>query len=69
MALKSIEEHNSKRRAEIGDMYDNHPKPSGIACPKCGTEMMVDMLSLYMSSPPQRMVFCRECRHQQHVLA
>jgi DNA-directed RNA polymerase subunit M/transcription elongation factor TFIIS len=69
MTLKSLEEYNAERRAEIERRSDSRTKPSGVACPKCGEEMIVDMSMLYTSSPPQRMVVCMACKHQSYIVA
>lgn len=34
---------------------------SGIACPKCGSELLVRNDIVLTTYPPQRQYFCREC--------
>jgi hypothetical protein len=69
MTLKSIDQHNDQRRAEIEALDTNNPSPSGIACPECGAEMRVDMSTVYTSDPPQRLVVCWECKFIDYIVA
>lgn len=63
--LKTIEEHND----EIFKTYENFskPSPSGIACPNCGAELLIDRTLTYTSYPPQQSVNCPECDYQGTV--
>jgi uncharacterized coiled-coil protein SlyX len=60
--LKSIKEHNNRFTKEISFS-------TGIACPKCGSELMYVDQNLLLSSPPQRRVQCSKCNHIDCVLA
>ena len=59
--LKSIKEHNNLFTKEIAFS-------TGIACPKCGSELMYVDQNLLLSNPPQRKVQCSKCNHIDYVL-
>ena len=58
--LKSIKEHNNRVTKEISFS-------TGIACPKCGSELMYVDQNLLLSSPPQRRVQCSKCNHIDYI--
>ena len=64
--LKSIKEHND---GKIFDAYGGNAFKSGLACPKCGSELMYVDQNLLLSSPPQRRVQCSKCNHIDYILA
>lgn len=59
--LKSIREHNNLFTKEISFS-------TGIACPKCGSELMYVDQNLLLSNPPQRRVQCSKCNHIDYIL-
>ena len=59
--LKSIKEHNNLFTKEISFS-------TGIACPKCGSELMYVDQYLLLTSPPQRRVQCSKCNHIDYIL-
>ena len=59
--LKSIKEHNNCFTKDISFS-------TGIACPKCGSELMYVDQNLLLSSPPQRRVQCSKCNHIDYIL-
>ena len=59
--LKSIKEHNNLFTKEISFS-------TGIACPKCGYELMYVDQNLLLSNPPQRRVQCSKCNHIDYIL-
>lgn len=59
--LKSIKEHNNRFTKEISFS-------TGIACPKCGSELMYVDHYLLLTNPPQRRVQCSKCNHIDYVL-
>ena len=59
--LKSIKEHNNLFTKEISFS-------TGIACPKCGSELMYVDQNLLLSNPPQRRVQCSKCNHIDYIL-
>jgi hypothetical protein len=60
--LKSIKEHNNLFTKEISFS-------TGIACPKCGSELMYVDQYLLLTNPPQRRVQCSKCNHIDYILA
>ena len=55
--LKTLEEHNGERRLQPQEACS-----SGIACPKCGVELVVTNPGwLLMSLPAQKQIHCPEC--------
>ena len=59
--LKSIKEHNNCFTKDISFS-------TGIACPKCGSELMYVDQNLLLSNPPQRRVQCSKCNHIDYIL-
>ena len=59
--LKSIKEHNNRFTKEIAFS-------TGIACPKCGSELMYVDQNLLLSNPPKRRVQCSKCNHIDYIL-
>ena len=59
--LKSIKEHNNLFTKEIAFS-------TGIACPKCGSELMYVDQNLLLTNPPQRRVQCSKCNHIDYIL-
>ena len=59
--LKSIKEHNNRFTKEISFS-------TGIACPKCGSELMYVDQNLLLTNPPQRRVQCSKCNHIDYIL-
>ena len=64
--LKSIKEHND---GKIFDAYGGNAFKSGLACPKCGSELMYVDQNLLLSNPPKRRVQCSKCNHIDYILA
>lgn len=52
------EEHKSKER----EYYSKRYVESGIACPQCGAELLVDKWVVLTSYPPQRGYHCEKCK-------
>ena len=63
--LKSIKEHND---GKIFDAYGGNAFKSGLACPKCGSELMYVDHYLLLTNPPQRRVQCSKCNHIDYIL-
>ena len=56
--LKSLEEHTMNSTFHWGLMMRN-PVPNGIACPKCGEELLDTQPNVTLTSmPPQKNVGC-----------
>lgn len=59
--LKTLDAHNSQRRT-VHNIDLSEPTPNGIACPKCGTELMDSNPGFTLtSSPPQKNTECPSC--------
>ena len=63
--LKSIKEHND---GKIFDAYGGNAFKSGLACPKCGSELMYVDQNLLLSNPPKRRVQCSKCNHIDYII-
>jgi hypothetical protein len=67
--LKTLDEHNSKGWFNQVNMFSNEPKPNGIACPECGSELMdSNPMSFLTSNPPQKNVHCN-CGYKGYRIA
>jgi len=64
-SLKSVHEWTAERRAIID--REQNPR-TGIACPRCGGEMVRSEGGELLSIPPQMDVHCPSCGHHQLVL-
>lgn len=51
-------EHKDK----IIECYNKRYVESGIACPQCGAELLVDKWVVLTSYPPQRGYYCEVCK-------
>jgi len=60
MVLKSLEEHNEEMRKRYKDWF-NYPKPNGLACPKCGEELIDSDAVTLSSYPPRKNIHCSIC--------
>ena len=60
--LRSLEEADSEARRHYNVQPWNQPRPNGIACPGCGSELQ-DTRSgeMLLSFPPRRAIQCSEC--------
>ena len=56
-ALRSWEEHKKAER----EFYNKRFVESGIACPECGEELLVDRWVVLTSYPPQKAYHCEKC--------
>lgn len=67
--LKILEEHNSERY-RLHNSYSNKPRPNGIACPKCGSELLdSDPSTQLPSNPPQKNINCPSCDYIGYRIA
>lgn len=64
--LKSLKDHNDGSR--LFDAYGGNSVKSGIACPKCGSELYYNNPDMVLTSnPPKRSVECKNCKHTDYV--
>ena len=60
--LKSLEKSNKDNQWYFQQMNDNSPEPNGIACPKCGGELLDSTPNIVLTSyPPQYNIHCPKC--------
>jgi DNA-directed RNA polymerase subunit M/transcription elongation factor TFIIS len=63
--LKSLKDHND---IKLFDAYGGNSFKSGIACPKCGSELYYNNPNMVLTSyPPKRSVECKNCKHTDYV--
>jgi len=63
--LKSLKDHNDSK---LFDAYGGNSFKSGIACPKCGSELYYNNPNMVLTSnPPKRSVECKNCKHTDYV--
>lgn len=68
--LKSLDEHNSNSWSNYSSMFENSPKPNGIACPKCGEELMDSQPMMTLTSnPPKKDIHCPSCGYVGYRIA
>ena len=71
MSLKTLQDHNEQRREAIRKAREDRHK-TGIACPKCGTELYNQHPDLLLASnPPQVRLDCPnpDCKHIAYAMA
>lgn len=49
-------------KAKTSEYYSKRYVESGIACPHCGAELLVDKWVVLTSYPPQRSYHCEVCK-------
>lgn len=62
--LKSLEQHNKETLDYMYQLNKPYPRPNGLACPKCGCELMDTDGNVLASHPPQRNVNCSKCDYR-----
>jgi C4-type Zn-finger protein len=70
--LKSLEEHNTINSTFHWGMMGQSPVFNGIACPKCGEELLDTQPNVTLSSmPPQKNVGCssKNCDYTGYRIA
>ena len=71
--LNPLDEHNdnilrSYNRDVLRTFYGQKPIGSGLACPKCCSELYFDKPNVaYATYPPKRSVKCYKCEHTDYV--
>lgn len=60
--LTSLEDHNNWQSSFSNmNLNSNEPVPNGIACPKCGNEMVdSEPMVILTSNPAQKNVACQD---------
>ena len=68
--LKSLEDYNTQQREYHFNISSDKPVLNGIACPKCGEEMMDSNPMVVLTSyPPQKNVNCSKCDYVGYRIA
>ena len=70
--LKNLYEHNSVSSTLHWGFMSQSPVPNGIACPKCGEELLDTQPNVTLSSmPPKKNVGCsnKECDYVGYRVA
>jgi uncharacterized coiled-coil protein SlyX len=63
--LKSLKDHND---GKVFDVYGGGSFKSGLACPKCGSELYYNNPNMVLTSyPTKRSVECKNCKHTDYV--
>lgn len=63
--IEPLEDHNKRKMEEY---KKKQTKGNGLACPKCGAEMLDwDGIAL-ASMPPKKAVICLECGHNDFAI-
>lgn len=70
--LKTIAEHNAERRRIHEER--NKPRPTGVKCDECGTELVRKARSVWpglapYTTPPSKPVWCPHCNWRGSILA
>jgi hypothetical protein len=67
--LKTLDEHNGEAWSTQTGWFSNEPKPNGIACPKCGNELMDTNPNATLTSyPAQKDIHC-DCGYKGYRIA
>lgn len=69
--LKPLNDHNGERMIYYyGSSKLGQPKLNGIACPKCGEELIdSNPMETLTSYPPQKNVNCSKCEYVGYRIA
>ena len=68
--LKKLEDHNKEKSLDNSFIISKSPQLNGIACPKCGAELLDTHPTMVLySNPPQKNIHCGECGYVGFRLA
>lgn len=68
--LKTLEQHNADALAISSSQFRDDPMPNGIACPKCGEELLDSNPSITLTSfPAKKSTHCAKCDYQGYRFA
>jgi len=68
--MESLDDFNARRRQQREALNMPGPRPNGIACPKCGKELLDSNHSMTLTSnPPQKNVHCAACGYAGYRVA
>ena len=67
--IETLEEYNKRRREEFM-INSSLPRPNGIVCSQCGTELMDSNPMVVLASyPPLKEVICSFCGYEDYRVA
>jgi hypothetical protein len=67
--VKSLSQHNASKGVSVTASQSGWPwRAAGVACDKCGDELLVDASVTYTSNPPKYQVWCRNCHFKGYML-
>lgn len=69
MPLKPLAEFNADKMQEYSQAQQPRAYPNGIACPKCGSELLDSNERMLLSYPAKREIHCADCGWTGHRLA
>jgi hypothetical protein len=62
--LKTLEENNAQAFEFANHFSNSIPQPNGVACPKCGSELLDSTPMITLTSfPAQKNVHCNQCNY------
>lgn len=66
--LKSLAEHNAQASAFHNSFnYMGNPIKNGLACPKCGNELLDSTPNMTLTSmPPKKSIHCDKCEYKSY---
>jgi hypothetical protein len=68
--LKTLEQHNADAMAISSSQLRDNPIPNGIACPKCGEELVDSNPSITLTSlPTKKSTHCAKCDYKGYRFA
>ena len=57
--MKQLQNYEQYQNEKLKLMFkDGTDEPTGVACPKCGKELRVDLTRAYASIPPKNVAWC-----------
>ena len=68
--LKDLSKHNSEASVLQYGLNNNNPIKNGIACPKCGNELLDSRPMITLTSyPAQKNIHCDKCDYVGYRIA
>lgn len=62
--LESLDDYKARQpRPTIPTRF----MPTGVACPKCGKEMVQDIIVTLACYPPKKLFLCESCKNIEYV--
>lgn len=62
--LETLDDYKARQpKPNIPSRY----RPTGVACPNCGNEMVQDTMVVLTSMPPKKLFVCQSCGQNEYV--